>query len=488
MDRAIPDPTWQRLGFSEHPDVHTSGQGVGIVIIDSIKPHHLINHLNTRIKCVTVHENLTVTMKDISSNNGEEDHLKGEHGLMSVLALTHEPIRLEGMIHVGIAPAATYIVLDHGAFTAGEGERLKKGMDWILEHGIEWNIKIILSTGWQALDDEVHLQNTRENSTVKALGSAVQQGILVICSNGNTRLNNIMPPIQYLAVGGYVDRGRADRSSHVPFPDEPYGRNGDGHFRPDVLAPRLHLTIPSYKTEERDHSVSYYGGTSGAAALVAGVAAYLFSQFPELSSDMLRRALVEYGDPFESYDNPAPRINVANTIRYLKTVGGPKYIPNTLLITSIQNPFVAIHSMDEIERALALTMLVRSNVLSREELWDFTEDSSPIVRKIAVSTLREPINEQERKFYWECLLHEKEGGVRGWYMHGLLQNAPKEEIHNWMNSATDINWSVRWCVSEYMAQYPEYFPQLEKTQDPDSIQANALPLWQWYTALYCKEN
>ncbi len=69
MDRAIPDPTWKRLGFAEQPDFHTSGLGVGIVIIDSIKQHHLVNHLNTRIKCVAVHENMTVSVQDISSMN-----------------------------------------------------------------------------------------------------------------------------------------------------------------------------------------------------------------------------------------------------------------------------------------------------------------------------------------------------------------------------------------------------------------------------------
>ncbi|WP_315371761.1 hypothetical protein [Paenibacillus xylanexedens] len=148
-----------------------------------------------------------------------------------------------------------------------------------------------------------------------------------------------------------------------------------------------------------------------------------------------------------------------------------------------QNLYSAIHSIDDTERALSLTVLVERDELSREELWSFTKDSSAIVRKIAVSTLGEPMNEQERKLYWVHLKHETEGGVRGWYMHGLLQNAPKEEIHNWIKWSTDINWSVRWCVSEYLAQYPEYFPQLEKTQDPDAIHIKALPLREWYTAL-----
>ncbi|MBE7680398.1 MULTISPECIES: hypothetical protein [Paenibacillus] len=60
---------------------------------------------------------------------------------------------------------------------------------------------------------------------------------MVICSNGNTRLGNIMPPIEYFTVGGFNDRGKAERHLHLPYPDEPFGKNGDGHFRPDILAP-----------------------------------------------------------------------------------------------------------------------------------------------------------------------------------------------------------------------------------------------------------
>lgn len=76
MAKAIPDPTWKRLGFGEQPDFHTSGLGVGIVIIDSIKPHYLVDHLKTRIKCVTVHEDMTVTMRDVTSINREEGNSK----------------------------------------------------------------------------------------------------------------------------------------------------------------------------------------------------------------------------------------------------------------------------------------------------------------------------------------------------------------------------------------------------------------------------
>lgn len=40
------DPTWLRLGFPGAPDAKTSGENVGIVIIDTLKAHQSIQHLN----------------------------------------------------------------------------------------------------------------------------------------------------------------------------------------------------------------------------------------------------------------------------------------------------------------------------------------------------------------------------------------------------------------------------------------------------------
>ncbi|MGF9696251.1 S8 family serine peptidase [Paenibacillus sp. MABNR03] len=484
MEGNIPDPTWARLGFREPPDFNHSGQNIGIVIIDKIKPHHTIRHLGHRIKQVTVHDDLSIECSNVALEPPpEKDVEMGVHGLQTVLALSHMPFVIGGQTHVGLAPAANYIVLDHGAFTEGEGERLKRGMDWILTEQTEWNIKIILCMGWQASDHIVHLNHTQENSTVQALDSALQHGILVICSNGNTRLGNIMPPIDYFTVGGYNDRGKANRHLHVPYPDEPFGRNGDGHYRPDILAPRVYLTIPFCESKEKPEKISYYWGTSGAATLVTGVAAYLFSKYPEISSKDLRRLLVEFGDPLIEYENNAPRINVGRVTNSLEMGDKLPKSKNVNCLPSVKTIAQAsIHSSDEIERGLALTSLVQRQQCTRQDLWKFTEDDSSVVRKIAVFALIKPENEQERATFWERLSAESEGGVRGWYAYGLLQDADEVEAPKWIPWSTDTNWAVRWCVSEYLSQYTDFLPQLEKTHDPDLIQDKALAVLQWLSS------
>ena len=93
--------------------------------------------------------------------------------------------------------------------------------------------------------------------------------------------------------------------------------------------------------------------------------------------------------------------------------------------------------------------------------------------------MQKPKDANERKIYWENLSKEKEGGVRGWYAYGLLQDATKNEVDLWIQWTTDLNWTVRWCINGYLDKFPE-FPELEKTHDPDSILDKALPIYEWY--------
>lgn len=481
MKQRQTEPNWSRLGFT-HPPEADAGKNIGIVIIDTIRPHPALRHLGSRLTYVSVHNDLSVTCRELAFEEpNDADGDKGEHGLMAVLALSHQPYEIEGMCYTGIAPAANFIVLDHRAFKEGEGKRLQRGIEYILERNQEWNIKIILSMGWHALDQEVLLKNTKENSTVQALDAAVKRGILVICANGNTRLDNMMPPSEYLAVGGYNDHGLADFDAHSPYPDEPWGRNGDGHLRPDILAPRVNLPIPYCETLEIPNELSYFSGTSGASTLVTGVCAYLLAKYSDIPIDTLRHALTEFGLPLAQYNNPAPRVHVANVIQALNDgykKSGTSPLPRPIVV---DDPHRSIRSNDPIERGIALTMLVEQKKYCREELWRLTHDDSPVVRKIAVWALHKPNSSKERDLFWRRLRFEKEGGVRGWYAYGLLQDATENELACWIPWAIDINWTVRWCVNEYLNTFP-LFPKIEKTNDPDSILDKALPIYEWYAA------
>jgi serine protease AprX len=478
--QALPKPMWQRLGFERAPDASTSGKDVGIVVLDRIRPHATLRHLGSRIIHVVVNDDLSITRRDIAFEEPrEEDGDYGEHGLMSVLLLSHAPFELEGSEYVGLAPAANYIVLDRGAWRAGEGERLKCGIEWLLERRDEWNIKIVNMMGWHTAEQQGWLQNTDQEPLVRALWPALEAGLLIVEGNGNTRLENALPPVEYFAVGSYLDDPFSDIPTRSPYPDEPWGRNGDGHLRPDILGPREYQAIPYCETRAVPTRLSYFGQTSGTGTAVAGICAHILSRYPELEPETLRQVLVDCGDRIDGYENPAPAVNVARALKALAEGYRPAKRPSDPPVLRVTQPEVTLHSGDPIERGLALTMLAQQGQCSRADLWRFAEDAAPEVRKVAVWALHKPCDPDERRSYWEHLHAEAEGGVRGWWTYSLLQDAKKDELDLWIPWIHDMNWSVRWCVSEFLKKYPE-FPALEKTHDPALIEDMAAPVLEWH--------
>ena len=95
--RKLPEPTWSRLGFSEAPNFTESGKNIGIVIIDTITPHPALQHLGDRLQYVTVHDDFSITCRNIALEEPvEHDDASGEHGLMTLLALSHKPFVFQG--------------------------------------------------------------------------------------------------------------------------------------------------------------------------------------------------------------------------------------------------------------------------------------------------------------------------------------------------------------------------------------------------------
>ncbi len=127
MIKSIPEPTWARLGFSSPPEMKTSGEHVGVVIIDTICPHVTIEHLEERVHYVQVNHEFDISHRTIAYEPSQRDTSKEEHGLKSLLTMAHQPFYNKGQLHIGLCPAATFIVLDHGQFKEGEKERLDKG-------------------------------------------------------------------------------------------------------------------------------------------------------------------------------------------------------------------------------------------------------------------------------------------------------------------------------------------------------------------------
>jgi serine protease AprX len=487
----LADPLWMRLGFDTPPDETVAGEGIGIVMTDTVINHPIIKHLGERLKRVTVNNDMSVECRDVVNEEPQEKAPypdNAEHGMVSLFLLSHMPFELEGKKYVGLVPRATFIMIENH-----NPVQLKKGMEWIIERREKWNIKIVIN--FLVVGGDMSIRPTSKEPIAQAMMRAVEAGVLVVTANGNSPALNNNSPIEFFAAGGYDDRGLKGitRKSH---PLSSWGPNGDGHLRPDILAPFTYLPAPYYDCQQTDlytpysapskteKMLSYFGGTCGTSTLIGGACAYILSLYPGLSIDTLRSALVHSGTLLEDAQHPAPTVDVGKTLNVIqKRIAIPK-LPSYVNRITIGNIESDIYSKNEIKRGTALTRLIEQNKISRSELWKYVEDPSPSVRKVAIWGLTKSINSDEREWCWRYFYEsESDGfGVRESWAYMLLLGANKKEIERWMKLATDPSTDVRLCVKNFLTQYYPDAPQLEHTPDTnqDLVERFALPVLDWY--------
>ncbi|MBS4221784.1 S8 family serine peptidase [Lederbergia citrea] len=487
----LADPTWERLGFSTPPDETRAGEGIGVVITDTVINHPTIKHLAGRLKRVTVNDDMSVACRDVVLEEQQEEVPYpniAEHGMVSLFLLSHLPFELEGKKYVGLVPQATFIMVDHH-----DPFRLKKAMEWIIERQEIWNVQIVIN--FLVVGGDLSIRPTCEEPIVQAMMPAIEAGLLVIQANGNSPAINNNSPMEFFAVGGYDDGGLKSNSKKI-HPLSSKGINGDGHLRPDILAPFTYLPTPYYdcsKTDlytpysnhtKTDMKLSYFGGTCGTATLIGGVCAYILSQYPDISLDSLRSALVHLGTPLGETEHTAPTVDVAKTINVIQKGDPIPPLPSNAKENIIGDVGSDIYSKNEIKRGIALTKLIEQKNITREELWNFVDDPSPYVQKVAIWGLHKPINIDERELSWGYFSNSRSDvlGVREAWAYMLLFGANKEELDRWMQFVTDLSADVRHCVNYYLKKYYPDAPGLVHTPDTNTevIQKIAAPVLQWY--------
>ena len=296
---APPDPTWRRLGLPECPTPE-SGRGVGIVLIDDGDLHPALRCLGERLKHVTVAEDMSVSLVEPLKVSNDRENAEYSHGVSALLQMASAPFRVGDRTYGGLAPGATYFVVPYSYLDAPSGPggercyrddpRLDRALAWVVANRERWNIRVLLLSEWFG-NPPSPIKEGRAGAEYPGLSpgplageSSCKAGILVVNGNGNTSTENGLPPVDYLAVGAYHDSGRADPRFHRENPDEPWGRNNDGHERPDVLAPKYF--DPNHLTP--DGKLAYFGGTSSASAQVTAVCALLFAQFPRADAPTIK--------------------------------------------------------------------------------------------------------------------------------------------------------------------------------------------------------
>ena len=203
-----------------------------------------------------------------------------------------------------------------------------------------------------------------------------------------------------------------------------------------------------------------------------------------MTNDTVKRALIQHGIPLRGTENPAPIVNVRQTIEAICSNCEIPLLPVYAEPITIRNPAKELLSSNDIKRGMALTMLVKQGNCNRDMLWRYVNDKSPRVKKVAIWALEKPLDEEEKKRCWKYFDNTKDNtnGIREIWGYILLNGANKEELDKWMSFITDKDINVRLSVRNFLKRYFPEAPDLEHTPDPsiDIIPQIVQPVLEWY--------
>jgi type VII secretion-associated serine protease mycosin len=242
---SIRDKQWHLtyLKIAEAQQI-SEGEGITVAVIDS---------------GVAGHQDLTgnvlngIDVVAGGSGNGRGD-TEGHGTAMAGLIAAHGHGSGDGAL--GIAPKAKILpVRSSTAKLQGVDKPLAEGIRWAIAHGA----KIINIS-----------QNNGDVESGRAVNEAQAAGVLVFAAAGNTdKDTGVAAPARWpwaVAVGGVDKAGR--------------------HSATSVTGPEVELSAPSVDVVSTStNNVWQKGtGTSDAAAIVSGVAAMVWSRYPQLSA------------------------------------------------------------------------------------------------------------------------------------------------------------------------------------------------------------
>ncbi len=280
---------WRQLGVT--------GKGIGVAILDSgIAPHP---DLAGRIVASVDFTHGGATLVPPADPGGHGTHVAG---------LVAGDGAASGGAYAGVAPGANLIdVRVIGASGSTSVSRLIAGMQWVLAHRAEYNIRVVnLSAGGAATT------SYRDDPLATAAEVLVFAGITVVVSAGNEgpKAMTITSPgtdPYVITVGGIDDNGTPTTGDDALASWSSRGVTPiDGLAKPDLVAPgrkvvslrspgsTLDQELPDRVVAGLDPLAPAYfrlSGTSMAAPVVAGVVALVLERSPALTPAQVKGRL-----------------------------------------------------------------------------------------------------------------------------------------------------------------------------------------------------
>jgi len=254
------------LGFLKIAQAHQISQGAGITVavIDS----GVANHPDLS---GTILNGVDAIAGGAGNGRGDDNgHGTGMAGLIA--AHGHGTGNRDGAL--GIAPKAKILpIRDAVGKVQGLDKPVAEGIRWAMQHGA----KIINIS-----------QDVGDIETLRAVNEAQRAGVLIFAASGNTDQSDTAVSVPggfpwAVAVAGVDQKG-----NHAPT---------------SVSGTEVELAAPSVKIVSTGLQDVWRSGTgtSDAAAIVSGVAALVWSKFPELSAaevlHRLQATAIDKGDP-----------------------------------------------------------------------------------------------------------------------------------------------------------------------------------------------
>jgi len=245
------------------------GNGINVAIVDSGIAMHENIARNEKNRLVAAYDAVS-GRKGFYDDNGHGTHVAGIVGGY-------------GKMFTGMAPECGYVsvkVLD--AAGAGNIENVIKGLEWIAENRIKYNIRIVnLSVG--AITEKKYGEDSVLVKKVEELWDA---GMIVLAAAGNEG-----PERKSIGVPGIsrkiITVGASDDDIMIYDRKRGYLKDYSGRgptiscvMKPDIVAPGSRVSSCS----NRSYGYCVKSGTSMATPVVSGAIALLLSKHGELSN------------------------------------------------------------------------------------------------------------------------------------------------------------------------------------------------------------
>lgn len=282
------------------PSAYLQGQGVTVAVIDSGDCTGCLD-----LKDLSHQPRTLAAVSLLTAKNGTAPTDLYGHGSLIEGILGNNGTG-SGSKYLGIAPSVNLVSVKI-ANNLGEAltSDVVNGLQWVLNNKDRYNIRVVNLSLNSATAESYH---------TSPIDAAVEilwfNGIVVVVSAGNDGSAGLYPPANdpfVITVGATDDNNTAALSDDSLAPFSAYGMDESGGVKPDLVAPGTNIVsfVPRTKNKIfKDHasnrtgestSNEYYmrvSGTSFSAPIVAGAAALLLQDEPNLTPDQVKYRLM----------------------------------------------------------------------------------------------------------------------------------------------------------------------------------------------------